>query len=150
MGGEEGGACGENTRVVTRWVVAVVVWGALGSVCVRVGGEMVYVEVSSNGGHIGNVSDLIEDLLDGYDIRLRPQFGGRYADERSLHKRTHLCRFDCLCPSVCLCLSLSTCISVCLCLTVYVSVCCSLSLSLCLSLYLSLYLSICLSLSVIF
>ena len=29
-------------------------------------------------GALQNVSQVIEDLLDGYDIRLRPQFGGRY------------------------------------------------------------------------
>ena len=28
-------------------------------------------------GAISNVSDIIDDLLDGYDIRLRPQFGGK-------------------------------------------------------------------------
>ena len=29
-------------------------------------------------GALQNVSQVIEDLLNGYDIRLRPQFGGRY------------------------------------------------------------------------
>lgn len=28
-------------------------------------------------GALQNVSQVIEDLLDGYDIRLRPQFGGK-------------------------------------------------------------------------
>ena len=29
-------------------------------------------------GALENVSQVISDLLDGYDIRLRPQFGGEY------------------------------------------------------------------------
>lgn len=86
MGGQ-GGLSVETTHVVTGWVVVVVVvWGSLVSVCVRVGGELVYVDLSPKGSHIGNVSDVIEDLLDGYDIRLRPQFGGRYLDMRSVDR----------------------------------------------------------------
>lgn len=33
-------------------------------------------------GVMHNVSDMIETLLDGYDMRLRPQFGGTYIAPR--------------------------------------------------------------------
>ena len=44
--------------------------------CVGQGSESTALD--NTRGALENVSQVIEDLLDGYDIRLRPQFGGKY------------------------------------------------------------------------
>jgi len=40
---------------------------------------------TTNDSVMHNVSSMIERLLDNYDMRLRPQFGGRHSDKRTVN-----------------------------------------------------------------
>ena len=65
---------------VTAALLPIGLWGQLWiwilQLVVSCGPSSAMTEMSREAG-LHNVSQTIEDLLEGYDIRLRPQFGGK-------------------------------------------------------------------------
>ena len=74
---------------VTAALLPVGLWGQLWiwilQLVVTVGPSSALTEISREAG-LHNVSQTIEDLLEGYDIRLRPQFGGEACKNNKLNR----------------------------------------------------------------